>query len=307
MKISPPAKFDSVRALVVIHLLLALMLPFLFTQFGGCQGQDYIQPVELGPEVSATELDDALSKPLAGTTPTSIQLGEAYVISETQAIADGSAGMVLSDTAQSVIERTENANEILLTVIENKQIYVNGEVRKTTTEIPIRIEKAPPETGPAAMAEKLMFGPVENDHSAESPLRSEVVQLLRDRSPEALLGKLRAAAASKGDVSTADSSVTYHGLKVAVAMEPPPPLVAQQAGCQGIPNCRIEVHRVSFDMVFWDGGRPDRVHWDLVMSPQVPYLASILNKCITGLAGTGENQPKILIKQCIPVVNFRYH
>jgi hypothetical protein len=89
-------------------------------------------------------------------------------------------------------------------------------------------------------------------------------------------------------------------------MEAPPEIVRNQPNCLGIPQCQLEVHRVSFDMVFWENDKPDRIHWELAMSPQAPYLAAMLNKCVTSLASIGSGQSKILVKQCLPVLNFRY-
>lgn len=313
MMIVPKKKFDGVRALMVIHLVLVLLLPFLFTQMGGCQSEKDVLAVNLGPEVTAEQLDDAISKPLAETQPSSIKLGEAYVVSETQELGVGAGFAVLSDTVQTVIERTENAAEILLTVIETKQKYTNGDVQKTSTEIPYRIEKS---AAPSDSAMQSLAPPETTTGSANSAaneaakMRPEVETILRDRNPLGLIAAIRArkiaSAQFESEAETSEAKVTYHGLKVSVAKEPPPKLVQQAANCLGIPDCQITVHRVSFDMVFWDAGKPDRVHWDLVMSPDAPYLAAMLDKCVTGIAKLGGNQGEILVKQCLPVLNFRY-
>ncbi|CAN5394052.1 hypothetical protein BH10BDE1_BH10BDE1_19370 [soil metagenome] len=306
MKLVEPEKFNGARGLMVIHLVLVLLLPFLFTQMGGCQGEKEVLPMNLGAEVSAEELNDALGKPLAETDPASIQLGEAYVVSETQELGGGAAFAVVSDTSQTVIERQENTAEILLTVIEHKQKYINGEVQKTSTEIPYRIEKSTTATASNISA------PAEDSTEGSAKMRPEIEKMLHLRSPLGIANELRARENSTGakkaesGVSTSETRVTYHGLKVSVAKEPAPPLVQQQPNCLNIPNCQITVHRVSFDMVFWEDGKPDRVHWDLAMSPEVPYLASMLNKCVTGLATLAGDQGNILVKQCLPVVFFRY-
>lgn len=316
IKMNRAKKFDGVRALMIIHLVLVLLLPFMFTQMGGCQGEKDTLPLNLGPEVTATALDDAITKPLATTNPTSIQLGEAFVVSETQELGAGTSYAVLSDTVQSVIERTENTAEILLTVIETKQKYVNGDVQKTSTEIPYRIEKAPPPSPVSVVAKADAPTPID----ATSKLRPEVLEMLHERTPLGVLSVIRkreiASVAAKDaakDVADAQSGVqtlsdrvTYHGLKVSVGKESPPELVQKAPNCLGIPDCKLTVHRVSFDMVFWKADKPDRVHWDLVMSPDAPYLAAMLNKCVTGLAKLGGNQGDILVRQCLPVVNFRY-
>lgn len=305
---------------MVIHLVLVLLLPFMLTQMGGCQGEDVL-PLNLGPEVTAEEIDEAISKPLASTDPVSIRLGEAYVVSETQELGGGAAFAVISDTSQTVVERSETATEVNIVVIEHKQKYIDGQVQKTSTEIPYRIEKAPvtPEL-PAAMSTAV---PVPEGSAGDrtlastSPqLRPEITTLMEslrhERSPRVFVQKLlqqskmQNLAAAKNGIGTSESKITFHGLKVNVAQEPPPRLVQSQENCLDIPSCLITVHRVSFDMVFWDDGKPDRVHWDLVMSDEAPFLAAMLDRCITGLAKLSGDQGSILVKQCSPVLNFRY-
>lgn len=309
MKNSRTSKFDGVRAVMILQLVIILLVPFLFTQMGGCQGEKETYPVNLGPEAKAEDLDAALSAPLAGTDPTSIKLGEGYVVSATQELGAGAAFTVLADTSQTVIERTENAQEILLTVIEHKQTYLNGKVQKTSTEIPYRIEKPTAASSGASLTTP--DKPEGSDPTAK--FRPEVQQMLRERSPTALISSIRSrmvaneAMQAQSGISPSAAHVTYNGLKVSVAKESPPPAVQQADNCMGIPDCKITVHRVSFDMVFWDdNGQPDRVHWDLAMSPEVPFLASMLNKCVTGLASLSGSQGNILVKQCLPVVFFRY-
>ncbi len=294
--------FNGTRALVVIHVVLVLLLPFIFTQMGGCQGEDDIKPLALGPEISPKELDTVISEPLSKTDPLTIQLGQFFVYSDTQEIAGGAAKNIIADTAQTVVDRQESSTEVLLTIIQHQQTYQNGEVRKVSTEIPVRIEKAP-----VAEASSLMIGPVEEIKKSGFEFRPEVMALLNDRYPLALKTGIRTLAANSDSVqATSGDRITYHNLKRTVAMEAPPLLVQKQAGCAGLPNCQIEVYRVSFDMVFWENGKADRVRWDLAMSPSAPYLAAVLDKCVTGLASVGAGQSKILVKQCKPVVNFRY-
>ncbi|MDZ4084668.1 MAG: hypothetical protein U1E10_17130 [Bdellovibrionales bacterium] len=323
--------FDGARALMIIHLVLVLLIPFLFTQMGGCQGQEDTVPLNLGPAISAEEIDKAIGEPLKDATPLSIQLGEGFIYSETQELGVGGAYAVISDTSQTVIERTESATEILMTLIEHKQVYSNGNVQKTSTEIPLRIDKTAAlkasNVEPEADATLLMFGPgrelpslermvaeatpTTSVNSSGAKLRPEIQSLFRERSPHALLSALRArilkAQSTNGEaVSTMADTVTYHGLKTSMTIEAPPELVQKRENCAGLPDCKLRVYNIEFDMVFWDKGKPDRVHWNLAMSPDAPYLAGLLNKCVTGLAPLGGNQGEILVKQCMPVVDFRF-
>lgn len=316
MKIIRQKKFNGVRALMLIQLVLVLLLPFLFTQTGGCQGQDDTLPLNLGAEVSPRQLDAAISKPLEKSDPVSIKLGEAFVVSETQELGAGAAFAIVSDTAQSVIERIENTAEIFLTVIETKQKYINGDVQKSSTEIPYRIEKAAKPASPVTTNAT----PNATDNVGAANFRPEVESMLRNVAPMSFLNAIREREARQNDQKNAPQNainakngvdifaekVTYHGLKVVVSQDNPPPAVQQARSCLGIPNCKITVHHIDFDMVFWHGDKPERVHWELALSPDAPYLAAMMNKCVSGLAKLADNQGDILVRQCLPVINFRY-
>jgi hypothetical protein len=311
-------RFNHVRALMMIHLVLVLLIPFLFTQMGGCQAEKDTLPLNLGPEVDAELIDQALSAPLRSTTPLSIRLGEGFVLSETQELG-GIAGSyaVLSDTSQTVVDRVETESEVLMTIIEHRQTYSNGEVKKTSTEIPVRIEKTATEAlmyGPEVILPSLTTPTTEKvtsqNFASGHTFRPEIEKLLRERSPQALLGLLREQNSQNksGEISIRGdgAKVSYHGLQISEALEAPPVLVQRRENCAGLPNCQLRVHRVRFDMVFWENGRPDRVHWEFAMSAEAPYLASVLEKCVTGLAKLGGNQGEILVRQCLPVIDFRF-
>ncbi|MDX9731132.1 MAG: hypothetical protein RBT63_05120 [Bdellovibrionales bacterium] len=317
--------FNRTRAFMVIHVVLVLLLPFLFTQMGGCMGEKELVPMKLGPEASADDIDNALFAPLAHLDPTTIQPGEAFVFSETQELGLGIGHTVLSDTSQTVVDRQEDASYILLTVVEHFQKYEKGEVLKKSTEIPVLIEKAQPasdstlryagKTEPQTEGErKITSLPPFVEKIFRGQLRSQSVG--NDHKP--LLFK---AASDTENLSAQDNAqdsaevrafeqditrISYHGLTVNVTNEPPPELVQRQPNCMDIPNCRIEVHHVNFDMVLWRGEKPERIHWSFALSPDAPFLASTMNKCVTSLASLGGNQGEILVKQCLPVINFRY-
>lgn len=270
----------------MIHLVLVLLIPFLFTQMGGCQINQDMIPIELGPEVEAEKIDQALSLPLQEADPLTMQLGEGFILTETQALGGISdTPSIVADTSQTVIERSETADSVLMTIIEHKQVYLNDGVQKTSTEIPVKIEKNP---SPESLAK--ISGLLHSLNLKETPQN---------------IGRTLSA---NNTFSSAATKVTYHNLKIKTALEMPPLLVQHREDCAGIPQCQLKVTRVSFDMVFWDDKTPERVHWDVAMSSEAPYLASVLEKCLTGSValGSGTGQDHILVRQCQDVTDFRY-
>lgn len=322
---SQPWSMEGARALVIVHLALALLLPFLFSQIGGCQPEDGIMPVDFGPPVAESVVDQALNTSTGDMDPMGIELGQFVLITDTQELAAGASRAITADTGQTIIDRQESSTEVLLTLIQHRQTYENGEVRKVSTEIPLRIDK----TAAASSDTKLMIGPNEDQVTSSSyHFRPEVDRMLRDRSPRALTDWLRRAStigslgpARLGDsgselipqdlqphnaVQTLATRITYHNLKQRVATEAPPLAVQQAAQCGGMTQCQMQVHHVSFDMVFWENDVPDRLHWIFAFSPDAPYLASTLNRCVEGLASVGTGQAKLLVKQCSTVMNFKH-
>jgi hypothetical protein len=310
-------KSNYIRSLMMIHIVLVLLIPFLFTQMGGCQAEKETLPLNLGPEIDPSAIDAALATPLKSTTPLAIKLGEGFVLSETQELGGVSGSYnVISDRSQTVVERSETATEILMTIIEHKQTYSNGKVQKTSTEIPVRVEKTAQVAlmlGPESALPRLDESEASNtgtNNPQSIRFREEIRELLSSRSPQILRSLLQARSDQNDstDVTTLSekTKVTYHGLKSSVTFEPPPALVQKRENCAGLSNCRLQVHRISFDMVFWENGQPDRVHWEFKLSPDAPYLASVLDKCVTGLVALGGNQGEVLVRQCMPVVDFRF-
>lgn len=311
---------EGARALVIVHLALVLLLPFIFSQIGGCQPEDGILPVDFGPPVAESTVDKALNDPTGNMDPMGIELGQFVLVTDTQELAAGASRAITADTGQTIIDRQESSTEVLLTLIQHRQTYENGEVRKVSTEIPLRIDK----TLPASNETKVMFGPNEDQLQSQSyQFRPEIERMLRDRSPRSLTSWLRRAsqqALNSGAleelvpqdlqphsaVQTQATRITYHRLQQRVATEAPPLAVQQSSNCGGLPQCRMKVYHVSFDMVFWENEAPDRLHWTFAFSPDAPYLASTLNRCVEGLSSVGTGQAKLLVKQCSTVMNFKH-
>lgn len=312
---------EGARALVIVHFALALLLPFIFSQIGGCQPEDGILPVDFGPPVAESIVDQALNASTGNMDPMAIEVGQFVLITDTQELAAGASRAITADTGQTIIDRQESSTEVLLTLIQHRQTYENGEVRKVSTEIPLRIDK----TAATGSDSKLMIGPNEDQVVSNSyHFRPEIDRMLRDRSPRALTDWLRrtfdnstSASVSTGELIPQDlqphtslqtqaTRITYHRLQQRVATEAPPLAVQQAAQCGGLPQCQMQVHHVSFDMVFWENDVPDRLHWTFAFSPDAPYLASTLNRCVEGLASVGTGQAKLLVKQCSTVMNFKH-
>lgn len=301
-----------------LKLALVGLLPFLLSEFNGCKLDDHIKPLDLGPEVSADAVAEAVSAPTAKLDPLNMKVGEFFVYSDTQEIPFSGSVSVSADTSQTLIEKTETVVDpqnsvVAMTIIQHKQSYQNGQVLKTATEIPIKYQKKT--TASSKFTEEI--GPVQSSPETSSvtvpQVRTEAADLFGSSTPNEFYKQLRALGVAKktaGMVQAAADRITFHKLAVTNEVIPAPTLVAQSSQCQGLVGCKIHVTKVEFDMVFWAGDSPDRIHWEMLLSSEVPYLASLLNKCMTGQvtvpSTTGRAPTTLLLRQCQPVVNFKF-
>jgi hypothetical protein len=211
---------------------------------------------------------------------------------EVQEVAGGQLTGVLSETGQTVIDRQEDATQITLTVVETKVVYANDENQKTSTEFPVVIKKAT-----ASATSSLTATPAAGASASTAP--SSQVAATSSPAVATILSDLHRAHSS-------DMKATYHNLHVSQGLEDAPELVRAQPGCLGLPNCKLNVTRVSFDQVVWDGDTGNRIHFDYALSPDAPFLAQVLDKCLTLLVPISGSNSKTLLKQCTPVVSFRF-
>lgn len=110
-------------------------------------------------------------------------------------------------------------------------------------------------------------------------------------------------------IPSPDWDVQCFNLRSDTFMSDPPELVKARPNCDGIPNCKIRIKRVQFDLVLTtteNDGRTkvkQKALYSISFSPDLPYLARMTEWCYQGL-GTLQNQ-KIPVKFCQNVLDFR--
>lgn len=102
--------------------------------------------------------------------------------------------------------------------------------------------------------------------------------------------------------------VTCHNLQVSEGVRSAPTGVSSKPDCGGIPNCEIRYKKVSFDLVLKvpavddKPAREEKVIYDMVFSPDVPFLSRLMDFCYQGMVPAGTQ--KVLIKLCNRVQYF---
>lgn len=110
---------------------------------------------------------------------------------------------------------------------------------------------------------------------------------------------------------TDGTKVECYNLTTSNEVRPAPPLVASQPNCGGLPECLMHVTTVDFDVILT---LPDADHtkeklsYHVAISPDVPYVARVVDFCTSGLVRVQSNDQKIpiLVRTCKMVRNFNY-
>jgi hypothetical protein len=245
------------------------------------------EAVDYGPEVAQADILQAVQAPLAKSNAALIKVGEFVHFAETQEIAGGQVKKVSTDIGQTVVDRKEDDTQIVYTIVEHKVDYSSSEARKTSVDFPFVVKK------------------VASTPSSTSPTPPTLSEI----SSSYVLPPY----ASPTDVSPLifvktmeEAKVSYHHLNVVKNLELPPNTTEGSPGCAGLIDCKINVHRISFDQVTWNNGTPVPVHFEFVMSPDAPFMAQILDKCVTMIVSISGSNSKTLVRQCKPVVSFRF-
>lgn len=234
---------------------------------------------DFGPQVEPEEIQKALDASRITRDPvTEVKLGQFVHYSEVQ-VLNGMYEAVISDVGMTVIDRQETAETVDLKIIQNKIVYSKEEARKSTTEYNVSLAK------PGASAVATVMSAIEN----AMPIRTFTRKM----------------------ESQPTSTFTYHNLRVSTELLAAPPAVQKQPNCLGIPECKIRMYNVGYDEIEWETPeKATRITWDFALSPDVPYLAHEMNKCMTFLLPVDAEKPdtsqKVHIKYCLPVMDFRY-
>ena len=275
-------------------ILTCLAFAFSFSLVA-CQG-DEGAPVDYGPAVPQASIDKALNAPLANVDPLKIQLGQFTDIIQSQTIA-AKAYQTTGEVGTTVVALDDQATQIVFTIIEKTVSYSDNKIvaRELT-----RIAQKPPI--PAVVTpQQSAQGPRLNSHwyfdvfsqNRKDPFINNMILFMN---------KYLTVLA---ETPMATKPTSFHNLSIHSSAEAPPAAVQKQTNCGDVPGCKINLTKVSFDMLVWsDPSGPDKIHREFLLSPDVPYFANVMSECDSLLVPVGNM--KTLVTLCSDVVNFRY-
>ena len=269
-------------------------------------------PVDYGAQSDPQGILDALNKPTQNLKATDIQVGEFVAMETTQDLALGASFNIVGDTGATITDRTEDNDRVVYNgVLKQLTLQSDGTYAKTARDGEIlcasKTACACGECSTTEASKTQSFVGVKAEPIAPAIPRSTLVtsqsagaQSVKNLSytqPDKLLSMAAAGAAS---------GPTYHRFSTWKTSERPPDYVASQPNCLGIPKCLINVFHVTFDEVYWDTPKGNKVHIEASVSPDVPYLSRNLSTCQSLLVNVGTDGSNILLKQCSNVFDFRF-
>ncbi|WP_413295310.1 hypothetical protein ACLSU7_09425 [Bdellovibrio sp. HCB185ZH] len=92
-------------------------------------------------------------------------------------------------------------------------------------------------------------------------------------------------------------------------VRPAPDLIKQQSNCGGLPNCQLNVKKVTFDwsILLKTGTTTEKqkVTYTISMTPDLPFLPRVLDYCSRGLVQIPNSTTKVLVTVCNRLKNFQ--
>lgn len=269
---------EQIWAWRLLHLTIGLLVSVVVSMaLSGCIKAKE-EPADLGPEVSADEIDLALSKAVRGATVSGTAVGQYVTYSILRRLENEEITESLGASKVKVVAKTEDPNrpneiKFTLEIVESTKLS-DGNFETVIKESPLVIEK------PSQILAAL--------HAAEAPIGIRAKPIRR----------------------------TYHRLKETSEEIDPPPRVRDRPGCGGLSRCKIPIRHVTYDMVDWYSETEFRkLAFDLTFSTATPFLpygpdgaienftGLLIQNCVaTQVLVTGRT---VFVRDCITLDDFQ--
>lgn len=290
------------------------LLGLLFTIVVSLSTTSCLQPPsetdDNGPAVAASEVQNALLSAWGNADFSSTLQDEYLYIEQDQKISNLEPRVVYKESTQITHREPdpENAEYLKYKMLVRFTSLENGVFNPITSvedEFSV-LNTEPPLTTPQASASSAKFP--ESVEALQKSMQSGTVGLLSGESRNHFLGVLTVQNMLLSCVKAPDWDVSCHNLQVSEGVRSAPTGVAGRTDCGGLPNCMVRYKKVSFELVVNlpaaadQPARSEKVIYDLVFSPDVPYLSRLMDFCYQGMVPAGSQ--KVLVKICNRVQNF---
>jgi hypothetical protein len=265
-----------------------------------------------GPVVAASDVQTAILNGWGHADFASALKDEYLYIEQDQKISTLEPRVVYKESTQitnRVID-PEDAKYLKYTMLIRSTSLENGTFKPITSsedEFSV-LNTDPPMTAPETAENAAKFP--DSMEALQKSMQNGTVGLLSGEPRNHFLGIMAVQNMLLSCVKGPNWDVTCHNLQISEGVRSAPTGVASRPDCGGIPDCKIRYKEVSFELVVnlpataEQEARSEKVVYDMVFSPDVPYLSRLLDFCYQGMIPTA-NQ-KVLIKICNRVQNFEH-
>lgn len=264
-----------------------------------------------GPQATSAEVQEAILDAWDNADFNTTRKDEFLYVEQDNRISTLEPRVVYKEGSEVKVRTVDNANqvvkykfEIQATEIESSGSFKPITVIEDNLEVPIT---SPTVTVPPRQAQQTAAFP-DSVEALQKSMAKGSVGLYSSGPRNHFLALYTIQNMLLACVKDKDWDVTCHNLEITEGMRAPPIGVASQPDCGGIHNCMIRYKRIAFDLVVnlknEDTGevKPEKVNYELVISPDVPYLSRLLDFCYQGMVPT--QGQKVLVRMCNKVKNF---
>jgi|GEM_PF-5930642 len=241
----------------LLHFACALTLPLALLLLVSCI-QAHEEHAPLGPEFDPNQLDEVLAKATNGASPLNLQMNQMIHYEESVRVDNRDPSLHMSTHVLNVIDRSPSPGTDSVRVTyhhSNNYRDENGNWQDVETEDTYDIPNS------TTVTANLLLNTGENDVASLSQAM---------------------AMAPTG----ATTHISYHNLKVSEGDVEPPKAIKNRPNCGGLPNCRIHVTILSFDVARWsDATNYTKVSWHYSLTAQLPYMEELFGAIVERCAG----------------------
>jgi hypothetical protein len=295
--------FDMIKNLKSSLLIMSLLA-----------GTSCLKPPTLsadnGPLAAPVDVQIAILKAWNNADFNTIRANEFLYIEQDQKISTLDTKVVYKEASEVKERVVDNAADTISYRFEiQSQAMENGNFKPITViEDEMTVPKTIPTVSmPAAKPQEQAALP-NSVETLQKSMSSGNVGLYANGARNHFIGIYTINAMLMACVKDKDWDVSCHNLQITEGTRPPPIGVGSQGNCGGIEGCMIRYTKIAFDLVVnitdEDSGstRAEKVNYELVISPDVPYLSRLLDFCYQGMVPT--QSQKVLVKMCNKVQNF---
>lgn len=263
---------------------LFLILPFLvILSTSSCMKKQNLDEVDLGPAISADDLEGKMSTDIGKLNYYDINLNESSSFTATTIFEDNQVTKrYRQDLVVSDIKDTASALSIYMDF--SKEDYINPANSVVNSPIQLVVDK---------------------NKSSLSSNEAKNIKLQENSPKPFFLYQAYIYFAVQG---CREPQVTCHNLQRETYKMYLKPELASPLVCADINKCFIDVNKIEFDMldrsVATNDSKPYRVHYTFLVAPQLPFLSKVMQYCARGLADYGNRQ--VLAEDCLTINGFSY-